>query len=123
MESQNKNFVSGGIIMKQFKDLKVGDVIVELDYNIEHTITRIDSRDNSSLNSGFRRFYYGEGISVRCILVRNEEGYCEDLGDFNNPNFVTPKENLTIFQEVYKAGIRKGEMDFKQQVLNLFRID
>ncbi len=110
--------------MKQFKDLKVGDVIVELGYSIEHTITRIDSHDNSSLNSGFRRFYYGEKIGAWCsLVVRNEEGYCEDLGDFNNPNFVTPKENLTVFQEVYKAGIRKGEMDFKQQVLNLFRID
>ena len=60
---------------------------------------------------------------MRCSLVRNEEGYCEDLGDFNNPHFITPKENLAVFQEIYKSGIRKGEMDFKQQVLNLFRID
>ena len=106
--------------MKRFKDLEVGDVIVELGYNTEYTITHIDTHDNSSLISGRRRLYYNDGWSS---FVVDEDRYCEDRGDFDNPRFITPKENSMEFQEVYKSGIRKGEMDFKCKVLNLFGID
>lgn len=106
--------------MKQFKDLKVGDVIIRLDYNIDYVIKRIETHENSSLVKGFMKLYYG---NYNEFFVVHNFKYCENLGKWYNPDFITPKENLNDFQEVYKSGIKKGEIDFKHQVLNLFEID
>jgi len=106
--------------MKQFKDLKVGDVLTRLDYNIDYVIKRIETHENSSLNEGFMRLYYGDYNDSFSVL---EFKYCENLREWYNPDFITPKENLDVFREVYKSGIEKGKNDFKTSVLNLFGID
>jgi hypothetical protein len=106
--------------MKQFKDLKVGDVVTHLDYNIEYVIKRIETHENSSLNEGFMRLYYGDYNNSFSV---HEFKYCENLREWYNPDFITPKENLDVFREVYKSGIEKGKNDFKSSVLSLFGID
>lgn len=106
--------------MKQFKDLKIGDVVVNLDDETEYTITRIESHNNSLMVSGFRRLYYDNGWNYFSI---NENKYCENINKFDNPYFITPKENLEEFREVYKFGIQKGETDFKYKIKSLFEIE
>lgn len=106
--------------MKQFKYLKVGDIVTRLDYNIDYVIKRIETHENSSLNEGFMRLYYSDYNDFFSVL---EFKYCENLGEWYNPDFITPKENLDVFREVYKSGIEKGKNDFKTSVLNLFGID
>jgi hypothetical protein len=103
--------------MKQFKDLKVGDIVMNLDYNIEYKITRIETYENSTLVSGWIRLYYDGG----CFTVK-EHKYCYDCGNIYFPKFITPKENLNEFREVYKIGIEKGVRDFKDSVKTLFEI-
>jgi hypothetical protein len=106
--------------MKQFKDLKVGDVVTHLDYNIEYVIKRIETHENSSLNEGFMRLYYGDYNKSFSVY---ESKYCENLREWYNPDFITPKENLDVLREVYESGIEKGKNDFKASVLRLFDID
>ena len=105
--------------MKQFKDLKVGDIVTRLDYNIDYVIKRIETHENSSLNEGFMRLYYGDYNDSFIVL---EFKYCENLREWYNPDFITPKENLNEFRDVYKSGIEKGKNDFKTSVLNLFEL-
>lgn len=103
--------------MKQFKDLKVGDVVMNLDYNIEYKIKNIETHENSSLVSGRMRLYHDNG----CFSVY-EHKYCHDCGNIEYPEFITPKENLEEFRNVYKRGIEKGVRDFKDSVKTLFEI-
>lgn len=105
--------------MKQFKDLKVGDVVTHLSYNIEYVIKRIETHENSSLNEGFMRLYYSDYNNFFSV---HESKYCENLREWYNPDFITPKENLDAFREVYESGIEKGKNDFKTSVLNLFEM-
>lgn len=105
--------------MKQFKDLKVGDVVTHLGYNIEYVIKRIETHENSSLNEGFMRLYYGD---YNQFFVVSTFKYCENLREWYNPDFIIPKENLDAFREVYESGIEKGKNDFKTSVLNLFEM-
>ena len=103
--------------MKQFKDLKVGDVVMNLDYNIEHKITRIETHENSTIVSGYMKLHHKDGA-----FGVMEHKYCYNCGDIYFPIFITPKENLNEFREVYKTGIEKGVRDFKDSVKNLFGI-
>lgn len=103
--------------MKQFKDLKVGDVVMNLDYNIEYKIKNIETHENSSLVSSWMRLYYDGGS-----FTVKEHKYCHDCGNSENPRFITPKENLEEFRNVYKTGIEKGVRDFKDSVKTLFEI-
>lgn len=105
--------------MKQFKDLKVGDVVTRLDYDIDYVITRIETHENSSLIEGRMRFYYGD---YNQFFVVSSFKYCENLRVWYDPDFITPKENLNEFRDVYKSGIEKGKNDFKTSVLNLFEM-
>ena len=101
--------------MKQFKDLKVGDVVMRLDYNIEYKITKIETHENSTLVCGYMRLYHENG----CFTVY-EHNYCYNCGDREYPIFITPKENLNEFRNVYEIGIEKGKRDFKNSVITLF---
>lgn len=106
--------------MKQFKDLTIGDIVTRLEHNIDYVIKRIETHENSSLVEGFIRLYYGD---YNKSFVVHEFKYCENLGEWYNPDFITPKENVDEFRDVYKSGIEKGKNDFKTSVLNLFGID
>ena len=103
--------------MKQFKDLKVGDVVMNLEYNIEYKITNIKTHENSTLVSGYMILYHEDG----CFVVY-EHKYCYNCGDREHPKFITPKENLNEFKNVYEIGIEKGTRDFKNSVKTLFEI-
>lgn len=105
--------------MKQFKDLKVGDVVTHLGYNIEYVIKRIETHENSSLVEGAMRLYYGD---YNQSFIVHEFKHCENLREWYNPDFITPKENLNELREVYESGIEKGKNDFKTSVLNLFEM-
>jgi hypothetical protein len=105
--------------MKQFKDLKVGDVVTRLDCNIVYVIKRIETHENSSLVEGFMRLYYGD---YNNSFVVNDFKYYENLKAWYNPDFITPKENLDVFREIYKSGIEKGKNDFKTSILSLFEL-
>ena len=106
--------------MIQFKDLKVGDIVSTLDNGIGYKITRIDTSENSTLNEGYMRLYYDNGWSYFSVL---ENRYYYDSGDYASTSFITPKENLMELQAIYKAGIKKGEMDFKNKIKKLFEIE
>lgn len=103
--------------MKQFKSLKIGDVVMNLEYNIEYKIKYIETHENSTLVSGCMRLYHDDG----CFCVY-EHKYCHNCGNSENPEFITPKENLDEFRNVYKTGIEKGVRDFKYSVKTLFEI-
>ena len=108
------------IVMIKFKDLKIGDIVSTLGYGVEYEITRIETSGNSTLNEGYMRLYYNNDWSYFSVL---ENKYYDDCGNSESPRFITPKENLKEFQVIYKAGIKKGEMDFKNKIKKLFEIE
>lgn len=103
--------------MKQFKDLRVGDVISSLDYNIDSEIIKIENSKNSTVTDGSLLLYcdnYAFPFSVY------DDKYYYDVGRRDCPNLITPKENYRELESLYKRGIRKGETDFKSKIKTLF---
>lgn len=103
--------------MKQFKDLKVGDVITSIDYSLDYEITKIENSKNSTVTDGFLYLYCKNNpwpFSVR------DDRYYYNVSRLDCPNLITPKENYKELQPLYRSGIRKGETDFKSKIKSLF---
>lgn len=66
------------------------------------------------------RLCYDNGWSYFSVL---ENRYYYKCGDYASTRFITPKENLKELQAIYKAGIKKGQKDFKNKIKRLFEIE